>query len=300
VQLGEADGTAQTVHDSRPCLVCYYNLQGLPAAGVCPECGTPVADSLRGNLLRYSPVLFLHRLRTGISLVFWAALASTLLMVLGVVARFVAAGAAAAAGGPPGGGWSSLVDAVVAGLTAIISGLSIYAWWLFSSPDPALLGQDRAESARRWLRWGVTAVAVTTLAAFIVSTAEAAGLLPSVAPVGPGGGPAALSSWPMVLSGVIWLAGFIAWGVQFFAAMLYLRHMSMRMLDLELYRLARRNIWLLPVLYTVGALICVGPFIALVLYLIMLWGVRERLSRVLEEAGSLAAGREPPAAAPPA
>ncbi|MFW6033361.1 MAG: hypothetical protein ACOCTI_08315, partial [Phycisphaeraceae bacterium] len=33
------------------CLNCGYNLRGLDAAGLCPECGEPVADTLRGDWL---------------------------------------------------------------------------------------------------------------------------------------------------------------------------------------------------------------------------------------------------------
>lgn len=291
VQLGEQDGAPQIVADARPCLVCHYNLQGLPASGVCPECGTPVADSLRGNLLRYSPLPFLRTLRAGISLAFWSVVALVVLRCIEFVTGIFTAATAAF-------GWAALSQAVFEGLSLIVSGLSLYAWWLFSTPDPALLGQDRAEKARRWLRVGVVAVAGSTLASFLLTTAQAAGLLPTVVPVAPGPGvpPPALPFWPLVIGGAIGLAGFAAWGVQFFATMLYLRHMAMRMLDLELFRMARRNIWLLPLLYIVGAVFCgIGPLIALVLYLVMLWGVRERLSRVLEEARALAEGRPLPA-----
>ena len=33
------------------CRKCGYHLRGLPTNGMCPECGTPVAISLRGPLL---------------------------------------------------------------------------------------------------------------------------------------------------------------------------------------------------------------------------------------------------------
>ena len=29
------------------CLHCNYRLRGLPADGVCPECGTPIIESIR-------------------------------------------------------------------------------------------------------------------------------------------------------------------------------------------------------------------------------------------------------------
>ncbi len=34
-----------------PCVHCGYDLRGLPANGRCPECGTAIARSIRGDLL---------------------------------------------------------------------------------------------------------------------------------------------------------------------------------------------------------------------------------------------------------
>ena len=50
------------------CIHCGYNLRGLTNEGRCPECGSPVDDSLRGNLLRHADPDWLDRLRFGASL----------------------------------------------------------------------------------------------------------------------------------------------------------------------------------------------------------------------------------------
>ena len=53
----------------RACVRCGYNLRGLPRAGVCPECSTPVADSLRTKILKYSSPEYLAKLHRGVFLV---------------------------------------------------------------------------------------------------------------------------------------------------------------------------------------------------------------------------------------
>ena len=52
-----------------PCIKCNYNLRALKPDGTCPECGSPVARSITGPLLRCAPPDRLLRLRTGLRLV---------------------------------------------------------------------------------------------------------------------------------------------------------------------------------------------------------------------------------------
>src|SRR5262245_50051536 len=48
-----------------PCRKCNYNLRGLDPDSRCPECGTPVGLSLKGDLLRYSHPQWLGTIRRG-------------------------------------------------------------------------------------------------------------------------------------------------------------------------------------------------------------------------------------------
>jgi hypothetical protein len=48
---GPGPATSGVVESSVPCVDCGYDLRGLDAGGECPECGTPVARSLTGDLL---------------------------------------------------------------------------------------------------------------------------------------------------------------------------------------------------------------------------------------------------------
>jgi predicted RNA-binding Zn-ribbon protein involved in translation (DUF1610 family) len=41
---------ATTIRHTLPCTTCGYDLEGLEARGVCPECGTPIVESLTARL----------------------------------------------------------------------------------------------------------------------------------------------------------------------------------------------------------------------------------------------------------
>src|SRR5258708_15193103 len=96
---GASTPIPESIGSDRPCLACGYNLRGLAPGGVCPECGVPIARSLRGNLLRYSSAAYLAMLHHGTFLV----QASIIIQVLMTIASLVGVGiiTALASGGPP-------------------------------------------------------------------------------------------------------------------------------------------------------------------------------------------------------
>jgi predicted RNA-binding Zn-ribbon protein involved in translation (DUF1610 family) len=50
-----------------PCAVCNYNLRELSRAGLCPECGTPVARSFKARHLRGLSPAWLRSVQWGIT-----------------------------------------------------------------------------------------------------------------------------------------------------------------------------------------------------------------------------------------
>ena len=57
--------------DDLPCRTCGYNLRTLDTAGVCPECATPIAASLRSELLREADPNWLWHMHSGCKLLYW-------------------------------------------------------------------------------------------------------------------------------------------------------------------------------------------------------------------------------------
>ena len=67
--MSDVTGTvAQVLEEDTPCRRCGYNLRGLATTGLCPECGTAIALSLVGNLLKQAGPDWVERLRFGTAL----------------------------------------------------------------------------------------------------------------------------------------------------------------------------------------------------------------------------------------
>mgnify|MGYP003387908006 FL=1 len=86
---------------------------------------------------------------------------------------------------------------------------------------------------------------------------------------------------------VVGVVSFIAWIVQFFAMMRYIRTMAERIPDAYLVTRSKRYMWLLPLLQTVGLLLVgLGPLFALVMYWNLLDRLRKHLKAILRGEGS--------------
>jgi hypothetical protein len=267
--------TASPTVDGSACYKCGYSLRGIATTGVCPECGTPVADSLRGVLLQYASPEYLAALLKGHSLV----LNGILLMIIATIATVcVAAGAGAAAGAAGGGNVVGLVGVLVPAVQLAVAVMIFFGYLKLTEPDPRFTGADSPDGPRKWVRIAAIASIVCSLLGFLVAGAGffAGGGLGGGAPGAPVAAGAAIFG---LLGIVVSVLGFVAFAVQFFAMMRYMRWLGTRVPDAWIMRRTKTYMWLLPVLQTVGVLLVgLGPLIALVLY----WNLLDRMRKHLK------------------
>jgi len=255
------------------CLQCGYQIRGMASDRNCPECGTPISRSLRGNLLIFSASNYLRSLHMGLICILLAAILQALFGLIAAAGGiFIAVSVAMSAGAGGGGGPNPAImqnlQLWIGAGTMPIAALSLVGWWLFSAPDPAVVHGQTGQSARVTIRITVAVVAVASILnfAFIVASQRNPAMI-------------ILTSVAGILSGIASL-------VQFFASMLYVRWLAPRLPDLALINRATLYMWLLPVIYVVGMCLLIGPLVAQIMYLLMLNGIRIRL-RIIRERQAL-------------
>jgi hypothetical protein len=186
-----------------------------------------------GNLLEFSSAEYVNSLHRGVVLVLIAMILRVIVSVLGIVGMITVVAIMSSTGAAP----PALMNSVQIWMFIIllpISGMTLIGWWLFSRPDPAIMGAETGQRPRMIIR---VTVSITGLAET----------------------------------------------VQFFASVLYIKWLAPRIPDKALADKAKTYLWLLPLIYVLGA-ICVGlgPIAASIIYLLMLNTVRMRLQSILK------------------
>ncbi|MBX3317685.1 MAG: hypothetical protein KF902_12585 [Phycisphaeraceae bacterium] len=206
-----------TAIPSLRCLSCGYDLAGLPESGHCPECGTPIARSLRGNLFRYASPGYVRTLRGGATL----ALVASLIYIFDWVPKIPLAMIFAALQI----GSMSVLDAFfdIATLATMLFG-----WWMLSTPDPAFVGVDSARDWRVRLR-----VLLPFASAVILFNAVAGsvfrGVLSGTVTIGSGGAMMSFSYAEMLS----WISRFVH-AIVIYCGLRYIHVISMRFPSLKL------------------------------------------------------------------
>jgi hypothetical protein len=116
-----------------PCRKCQYNLRSLPIDGRCPECGTPVGFSTKGDLIRYSDPTWTDTLRRGINCIILGVLVA---VVGGILAAFLFRG--------------NPIPMILSSFASSI--LFLVGAWLLTMPDPSGLGEDKYGTSRKLIR----------------------------------------------------------------------------------------------------------------------------------------------------
>jgi hypothetical protein len=136
-----------TVTDSVPCLECGYIVRGMNAAGSCPECGTPIARSLRALLLRCADPTWLGMMHVGFALVGIFIIVNVLLP-LDLVASWVADDPLASAAG-----WVMM---------ALLTCMFVLGQWMLTTAEPTGMLARREDHLRLAIR-GLTLLSMALL-----------------------------------------------------------------------------------------------------------------------------------------
>lgn len=138
---GNVVRTTQTITEDLKCTRCGYNLRGLTPDKLCPECGTPIGQSVQGNLLRYADPVWVNRLRLGSALLLGA-------VCTGVVSWLSSDGVGFLLGladVPLLQGFRNL-------LNLIVPGLALWALVLVTTPEPTVAFKEDRITLRRAVR----------------------------------------------------------------------------------------------------------------------------------------------------
>jgi hypothetical protein len=242
---------------SPACIGCGYDLAGLAREAACPECGTSVERSYAPDLLENRSEAYLEQVSSGLLLVIVGTLCGLgliLLMIPAVIIVSAMTDSSAAA--------TRVVEFTAGVLRLLCTGTVLFGWWRVTTPDPARFGTDLDVKPRRIVR---TAILVQVGGELLGVAAAGLSLLGAVA-----GHPA----MDQLLASTRFVA-WVAWAVQYFAAMLYIGWLARRAPDPWLVGYAKHMMWIGPVLFVVGW-ICLGlgPLAALILYVIALGKLR--------------------------
>ena len=259
----------QVVPPNASCIKCAYSLAGLPFSGVCPECGTSVADSLRGTLLQFAGRDYLVTLGKGLAFVLNGILI-LVLTTMGLVGGSILATQ----------GYADLQTVQLLGSIAmtLVSFAILWGYWMFTELDPGSANLEEQKSARKLARTCVLIQAGTTVLSLGVQV-----FMATARPPGTTNASQAFDTTMLVVTSVVGLIAMIAWVVQFIALMRYLRLLARRVPDAYIEKRSKTYMWLLPVLQTVGTLACgLGPLVALVLYWNILHRLRQHVKSILK------------------
>lgn len=269
-----------TTTTGRYCIRCAYALAGLPVDGKCPECGTFIELSLREPTLTNADPEYLDTLRTGLSFVLTGLILTIIVTVGGTILAAIS-----------GLANSRSFEIVLRGGLVVVSGLILFGYWKYTTPDPSQVALESTNSARSTIRTVVLAQAVLSIVSFLVSALEPV-LPPAPAPAPVPGqssgmfGVVPMATTAQIIAIILATVSLVLWIVQFVSVMRYTRWLATRVPDSFIVRRTKTYPWLLPLIYVLGmACIGLGPLIAFVLYWTLLNRLRRHVSSIIMHGG---------------
>jgi hypothetical protein len=161
----DAPAAAVTVAGDILCRTCGYNLRSLSPESLCPECGTRVEFSLRGNLLRFSDPQWLRHVALGLAMQFFGLVTATISTIV-YFSKMGRRGPRTFLLSPTvvGSGFRALPNRTPITVIESISVIVIAAGaWMATAREPAEDAASDTSSLRTMIRIGCTVFAIETL-----------------------------------------------------------------------------------------------------------------------------------------
>ncbi len=189
---------------------------------------------------------------------------------------------------PSGAGETMALLEMAHALVMLVStAAGVLGWWWLTTRDPKEAEFASPSKSRPVVRFAVIAQTLLLLALAVGPASVVAMTSPDA--------PEQAFAGAMFLVAGLGLTAFVAMAVKFFATMSYVRWLAGRIPDETLDESAARFMWLGPVLVTIGALVVVGPLIAVIMYWNLIFKTWRGLSEIAmdqrDQAELLAAGR---------
>ena len=207
------------ISDHLQCVTCEYHLFSLKPQETCPECGTPIERSAKGNQLRYADPSWIEALRRGAG---WVIVATACNLLLGIIGAVLDAWLARSIGVLPMEMVSLLLDVLTAALW-------FYAIWLFTMPEPRAAMEDLPFTLGRVVR---TSAGIAVLGPMIELAMTLSGLTAAIL--------------PEMIGLVFALAGLVAW----LSLLVHARRLALRIPNDGLAQQTRVVIWGLAISYS--------------------------------------------------
>jgi len=256
------------------CVRCGRPLQGLQTDLACPQCATPVAESVNAQLLSNASPERLQTMHRGIVLVQGAVVALFLFGVVGVaivlwMSFWAGFGGSAQMPGPATN--AALLALSVLNMLAY-TGVFL-GWWMISAPPDPDRAPGPGERARAFVRISLVAALALTIGSSVFSLAMMQSQQSQ--------GTAPVFNASVIASMLVSLLATAGLVIAFIAQMLFLRRLAPGLPSGPVHDRAALLTWLGPVLITVGGF-CVGlgPLVAMVLYWNLLDRVRKDVKRI--------------------
>lgn len=246
------------------CATCAYDLTGLRADGLCPECATPVIRSLPASSFSSASHAHLHELSTGLGLIITAL---TLQLVFSITNPCLCITSSNVVLKLP------VLIFLAIGFPPLL--LILVGFRKASSPDSHTSTQTpptHASAASTPLRSRLLGAIYTCVFARASLTFSLAIQPPPAYGLTP-------DTWG-VLIGSSLLLEHLAWAAIHALGAVHMRTLALRVPDAALARTCTTNRWLLPTLSTLGVLIAgLGPAIAVSMH----WRMIDRLKEHIDD-----------------